>query len=148
MADFKGVYFHSLDAKSRMVVPSAFREALGQKFVIMKTIPMKSAPEDTCITLYPLDEWMKIKEDLDNLPPSEKNLKYYRKVFARIDDGSMDPQSRVLIKEQFREYAKIKKNIAILGSGKKIEIWDEDEWRRINEEPEDDFDYDMSLVRF
>ncbi len=143
MADFKGTYFHSLDAKSRMVVPSAYREELGQKFVIMKTLP-----DDKCLTLYPLDEWAKVKEELDNLPAGEKYRKYYRKVFSRIDDCNMDPQSRVLLKEPFREYAGITKNIVILGSGRKIEIWDEETWLKLQNEDDDEFDFDESLVRF
>ncbi len=143
MADFRGTYFHSLDSKSRMVVPAAFREELGQKFVIMKTLP-----NDKCLTLYPLDEWAKVKEELDNLPAGEKTRKYYRKVFARIDDCSMDPQNRVVIKESFREYAGITKNIAILGSGRKIEIWDEEMWLRLRNDEDDDEEFDESLVRF
>ena len=60
----------------------------------------------------------------------------------------MDPQSRVVLKESFREYAGISKNIAILGSGRKIEIWDEEEWLRLQNEDDDEFDFDESLVRF
>lgn len=143
MADFKGTYYHSLDSKNRMVVPSAFREDLGQNFVIMK-----SPPKDKCLTLYPLEEWKKIKEELDALPASEENRKYYRWFFARIDDCSMDNQSRVGLKESFREFAGIEKNIAILGSGKKIEIWDEDVFRALNEQAEDEIDFNVDLVRF
>ncbi len=143
MADFKGTYYHTLDSKSRMVVPAAFREDLGQTFVIMK-----SPPGEKCLSLYPLSEWQKIKEELDALPASEQNRKYYRWFFARIDDGSMDPQNRVNLKEQFRSFAGIEKNIAILGSGRKIEIWDEETWRNLNSDNEEELDFDINQVRF
>ncbi len=144
MADFKGVYFHSLDSKNRVVIPSAFREDLGQTFVIMKSPPN----EEKCLTLYPIEEWKKIKEELDALPASEENRRFYRWFFSRIDDAAMDNQSRLGLKENFRKFAGIEKNIAILGSGRKIEIWDEDMWNKFNEESEEEIDFNVDLVRF
>lgn len=143
MADFKGVFFHTLDSKFRMVVPAAFREELGQTFVIMK-----SPPKEGCLTLYPMSEWKKIKEQLDALPAGEENRKYYRWFFSRVEDGNMDPQNRVHLREHFRTFAGIEKNIAIMGSGKKIEIWDEEKWRRVNGDDTEEVDFDVNLVSF
>ena len=45
---FMGEYNHSVDAKGRMIVPSKFREQLGNEFVVTKGldgyshIPMKN----------------------------------------------------------------------------------------------------------
>lgn len=140
MADFRGVYFHSLDSKSRMVVPAAFREDLGQKFVIMKDLDQKE-----CLSLYPLEEWAKIKEELDTLPHGEKYRKYYRWVYSRLDDCSIDPQNRVVIKETFRKYIDATKNIVILGSGRKLEIWEEDLWLKLHgDDVEEAYDDDFS----
>ena len=33
---FMGEYSHSIDAKGRLIIPSKFREQLGEEFVLMK----------------------------------------------------------------------------------------------------------------
>ncbi len=142
MTGFKGIFYHSLDSKFRMVVPAAFREGLGTEFVIMKSIP-----GDKCLTLYPLSEWEKLQEKLDNLPASEKNRKFYRWVFSRVEDCTMDPQNRINLREGFRNYAGIVKNIAIMGSGRKIEIWDAETFDALNAES-DNFEVDPELIPF
>ena len=48
---FRGAYVHGLDAKGRMIVPSAFRPALGDKFYICMT------PDLRAIAIYPAQEW-------------------------------------------------------------------------------------------
>ncbi len=141
MSDFKGTYVHNLDSKSRLVIPSAFKDDLGQKFVIMKTMKSK------CLTLYPQSEWDKVRADLDRLPPGEQYERYYRKVFSRTDDCFLDPQGRIVIKEPFRDFAGLTKSVTILGSGKKVELWDTDLWNASNIEF-DDFEVDVELVKF
>ena len=123
MADFRGVYHHSLDTKSRMVVPAAFREELGQKFVIVKSLQQKE-----CLSLYPLEEWARVKRDLDNMPSDEIYKDYYRWVYSRLDDCAIDPQNRIIIKETFRKYIDATKNVVVLGAGKTLEIWEESLW--------------------
>ena len=47
---FMGEYDHTIDGKGRIIIPSKFREALGEKFVITLGL-------DGCLFLYPMDEW-------------------------------------------------------------------------------------------
>ena len=35
---FMGEYSHSLDGKGRLIIPSKFREALGERFVITRSL--------------------------------------------------------------------------------------------------------------
>ena len=48
---FHGTFLHGLDSKGRMIVPVAFREALGDKFYVCLT------PDFKAIALYPESEW-------------------------------------------------------------------------------------------
>lgn len=142
MADFRGMYNHSLDSKSRMVVPAAFRDGLGQKFVIAKDLG-----EQECLVLYPREEWDKIKDEIEALPATKESQAYYRWVYSRLDDCSIDPQNRVIIKETFRKYIKATKNIVLLGSGKKIEIWEEEMWNKLHgDDAEENKKYDFSSM--
>ena len=46
---FMGEYQHSVDAKGRLIIPSKYREQLGDKMVVTKGL-------DTCLYLYPMEE--------------------------------------------------------------------------------------------
>jgi len=52
---FMGEFNHTIDTKGRLIVPSKFRELLGDEFVVTKGL-------DGCLFVYPADEW-KIIED-------------------------------------------------------------------------------------
>ena len=47
---FMGEYSHTIDAKGRLIIPSRFREHLGEEFVLTKGL-------DGCLSIYPMDEW-------------------------------------------------------------------------------------------
>ena len=40
----------------------------------------------------------------------------------------MDNQGRILLPQELREYAGLKKRTVLVGQGKKIEIWDSNSW--------------------
>ena len=50
---FSGSFDHSLDGKGRVIIPSSFREALGEDFTI--TIN----PDKTAVAIYPKEMWDK-----------------------------------------------------------------------------------------
>ena len=52
---FMGEYQHSLDEKSRLIIPARFREDLGERFVLTRGL-------DRSLFLYPLAEWKAIEE--------------------------------------------------------------------------------------
>lgn len=54
---FMGEYSHNIDAKGRMIVPSKFREQLGDEFVVTKGL-------DGCLFVYPNEEWQNIEEKI------------------------------------------------------------------------------------
>ncbi len=60
-----GEFNHSIDAKGRLIIPSKFRDILGEDFVITKGL-------DGCLFLYPVgvldrvEIWDKAKWDENN----------------------------------------------------------------------------------
>mgnify|MGYP002235276227 CR=1 FL=1 len=57
---FMGEYSHTIDAKGRLIIPSKFREQLGEEFVLTKGL-------DGCLSIYPNDEWAAFEEKLKSL---------------------------------------------------------------------------------
>ena len=50
---FIGEYHHTIDNKGRIIIPSKFRDELGDNFIITRGI-------ETCLFVYPLENFKKI----------------------------------------------------------------------------------------
>lgn len=124
---FMGQYQHSLDLKGRVIIPSKFREQLGESFVLTKGL-------DHCLFVYPKDEWNVLEEKLKSLPFTQKDARaFIRFFFAGAVETEMDKQGRILIPPQLREHAHIEKDLMIIGVSNRVEIWSLEEWNAYNE---------------
>ena len=72
---FMGEYNHTIDAKGRLIIPSKFRELLGEEFVLTKGL-------DGCLSIYPMDEWNAFEEKLRALPLTNKNARPFSRFFV------------------------------------------------------------------
>ena len=71
---FMGEYNHTIDAKGRLIVPSKFREQLGDEFVVTKGL-------DGCLFVYDNTEWKKFEEKLQALPLTNQNARKFSRFF-------------------------------------------------------------------
>jgi MraZ protein len=123
---FIGEYQHALDAKNRIIVPSKFREALGDTFVLTKGL-------DGCLYAYPMEEWKILEEKLKKLPLTNKDARaFVRFFFSGANEVEADKQGRALIPQNLLEYADIKKEIVSIGVSTRLEIWSKDKWEDYN----------------
>ncbi len=107
-------------------MPSKLREGLGQKFIVTKGL-------DNCLFVYPFEEWERFEKKLRTLPLTNKNARaFVRFFFAGATECSLDKQGRILIPNNLREYAKIIKDVVIIGVAERIEIWAKEEWDDYN----------------
>ena len=118
-----GEYEHSLDVKGRLIMPSKFREDIGEKFIITKGL-------DGCLFVFSTEEWTKFEEKLSTLPISNKDARAFtRFFFAGAIDCELDKQGRFLISSNLREFAKFIKDVVIVGMNSRIEIWSKEKWQ-------------------
>ena len=123
---FMGEYNHTVDAKGRLIVPSKFREQLGDEFVVTKGL-------DGCLFVYPNEEWQNIEEKFRNVPLTSKDArKFSRFFFAGAAACEVDKQGRILLPSVLREFAGIGKDAVLVGVGSRIEIWNKDKWMEAN----------------
>ncbi len=119
---FIGEYNHTVDAKGRVIVPSKFRDKLGDEFVVTKGL-------DDCLYVYENSEWEQFAEKLSNLsianPGSRKLTRFF---LAGATTCEVDKQGRILLPAVLREFAGIGKDAVLIGNGKHIEIWDKEKW--------------------
>ena len=119
---FSGEFQHGIDEKGRLIIPSSFRKALGEKYMLQKG-------QEGCLFAYPMESWLKLEEGVNNLSDFQReNRDYKRRFFSASRECDVDRQGRTLIYPDYREYAHLTKEVYILGVGNRIEIWDRVEW--------------------
>lgn len=118
---FRGQYTYNVDAKGRISIPAKLRKHISAE--ANDTVVMTKGTA-VCIDVYPLDQWHKFEERLNNLNPFDPTeAKFIRMILQFAHEDSMDAQSRILIPQNLLDYAKIEKEVLILGALKKIELW-------------------------
>lgn len=119
---FIGQYQHSIDEKGRVHIPARFRESLGGTFVLTRGL-------DNCLFAFPLVEWAKLEEQLKGLPFTKADARAFtRFFFAGAAEVELDRQGRVVVPPHLREYAKLDRDVVVLGVSDRVEIWSKDVW--------------------
>lgn len=121
---FKGEYNHSIDPKGRLIIPSKFRELLGEEFVMTKGL-------DGCLSIYPQQEWEAFEEKLRALPLTNKNARTLTRFFvAGACTCELDKQGRILVPQTLREFAGLEKDVVLAGNLNRIEVWSKEAWAK------------------
>lgn len=124
---FIGEYEHTIDAKNRVIIPSKFREGLGEKFVITKGL------EKGCLLVFPMEEWNNFEEKLKTLPFGSKEARTFsRYFFSSAIECEIDKQGRTVISNNLKEFAEIEKDIVFIGVSSRVEIWSKAKWEEFN----------------
>ena len=125
---FIGEYEHSVDVKGRAIMPAKLREDIGENFIITKGL-------DKCLFAYSKSEWTNFEEKLKMLPLTNKNARDFVRFFlSGAIECEIDKQGRFLIPSNLRTYAKLEKEIVIIGVGTRLEIWNKGDWEKYSSE--------------
>ncbi len=122
---FMGEYNHTIDEKGRIIVPSRFREDLGDSFVVTQGL-------DGCLFVYSNEEWENFVKGLRNLPGNSEGRKLQRYFMAGAITCEVDKQGRILIPQKLRDQAALKKEVVFVGVLSKIEIWSKERYEENN----------------
>ena len=123
MSALIGRYEHSLDPKNRLFVPSRYRDQLategGKHFYLAMGL-------DRCLYLFLPSQWEQFVSEVRNYKfktPQEKRA-VLRKMFPKAADAPMDDQGRILVPQALKEHAGLSKDVTVLGTGTRAELWD------------------------
>ena len=120
---FTGEFYNIVDQKNRLSIPAKYRKSLDlsndRTFVLTRGF-------DTCLFLYPLDEWKQVENQLSSLSSIRgKHRNFIRSIVRYANYVQYDSQGRIQIADSLLEYANIDKNVMVIGVIKKIELWDQ-----------------------
>ena len=125
---FMGTYNHTIDAKGRLIIPSKYRDVLGDTFVVTQGL-------DGCLFVYAIDDWKVFEAKLASLPLINQEARQFARFFlSGAQYVTVDKQGRILMPQDLREFAGLEKDVVLAGMGGRIEIWSLENWDKNSEE--------------
>lgn len=123
MSSFIGDYICKVDAKGRLILPSAFKKQVSpdahEQFVVKKDI------YEDCLVLYPMDEWTRMVEVLRKKlnPYNKAHKQFLRGFYMDTAELSLDSSNRLTIPKKVLSKIEIGKELKLVAQDDKIEIW-------------------------
>jgi MraZ protein len=120
---FIGEYEHTLDEKKRVLLPKAFKNALGRKMVVTRGL-------DTCLFVFPVSGWQKVAEKLQSLSFAQADTRgFNRFLLSGATEVEADGAGRILIPDHHKQFAGLKRTVVFAGVSDRVEIWDAGKWK-------------------
>ncbi|HEX4934776.1 MAG TPA: division/cell wall cluster transcriptional repressor MraZ [Gemmatimonadaceae bacterium] len=122
MATFRGSYEHTMDHKGRVSIPARFRRQLSgdanETLVVLRGL-------DTCVSLYPSDEFRRLEERLRGRSFTDETARRFQRLMLHDSrDETLDAQGRVALPPALIAHAGLKHDVLVKGVLDRIEIWD------------------------
>lgn len=124
---FRGRFEHLIDSKGRLSIPSKFRETLNERYDSRLVI----TTYDNCLIAYPFAEWQVLEEKVASMPEFKKDTKAFLRFFySSAADCAIDKLGRILVPQALRDYARLEKDVILIGALKHVEIWSKALWEQ------------------
>ena len=121
-APFLGTFTPRLDDKGRLILPAKFRPQLAAGLVVTRG-------QERCLFVFPMAEFQRMHEQIRTAPVTSKQARDYLRVFlSGAHDEIPDKQGRLSIPSALRGYAGLDRDVAVIGAGTRVEIWDATAW--------------------
>ncbi len=130
-----GQYLHTLDDKKRLVLPAKFRDDFGTNTddkIVYVTIEI--ANRGTWLSLHTAESMKRLRERAERAADENEDGEWYlRKLGADTEEFRLDPQWRLTLTDRFVEAAKLKRDVTVLGVFSRIEVWDVETWKQVDQ---------------
>lgn len=119
---FLGTHSPRLDDKGRLILPARFREQLAGGLVVTRG-------QDRCLYVFTGRDFEELHDRLRQAPVSSKQARdYLRVLLSGASDEVPDKQGRITIPTALRQYAGLTRDLAVIGAGSRVELWDAAAW--------------------
>lgn len=140
-----GTYTRSLDEKQRLAVPKRLRDQFGEKE--LGDFYVAPGP-DHSLELYSPAGFERVAERRSTLSSTRSDVRDYLRVFySQAESVQVDGQGRIRLPERLVAFARLRKDVVLLGVQDHVEIWDQEVWREYLDRQRDRFD-DLATTAF
>ena len=125
MTHFIGTFECKADNKGRVMIPISLKKQLSLN--IKDEFVIKRAVFNSCLELYPMNEWLLLMKKINSLNRfNKKNNDFIRRFTAGVKSINIDSLGRLLIPRDLISHAKIQKDIVLSSAVNILEIWDKE----------------------
>lgn len=128
-------YYHNLDAKNRLFIPSRFRDLLGERFYVLP------GPEKT-LFVYPEEKFLEISE---NYRKQVTDLNKQMAFFSSVSEHSVDNQGRITLDARHVNHAELSKEVAVVGAGSRVVLMPLEKFKVTETNMENAVDYSVNV---
>ncbi len=137
MTNIIGTYECKVDAKGRLMLPTALKKQLMSQ--LESGFVLKRGMFEKCIELYPMNEWNDKMSKVNRLNRFvRKNVEFIRLFTAGVRIVELDATGRLLIPKDLIGFSSITNSIVLASAGTYVEIWDKDAYEEKLSNPETD----------
>jgi MraZ protein len=121
MTMFTGSYFHTMDNKGRVSIPARYREILKDR----KDKNLILTNWEGYVLAFPQSGWNTFEEELAKKPMLDPRFRpLQRLLISGAEEATLDRQGRILVSQNLRDYAKLSREVCLVGAIRCFEIWD------------------------
>ena len=134
---FTGSYFHTMDNKGRVSIPARYREILkgGKDRQIILT------NFGGYVLAFPQSEWSTIEAKFAEQPLFRKDVRAFQRfLISGVEECLLDRQGRILVPPNLRDYARLSREVCLVGAIRCFEIWDRNTFESHRKELEESID--------
>lgn len=130
---FRGTLLGKCDAKGRLVVPRKFREVFEKSKD--KGLALTGDPRGYLL-LMPQNKYFDYEKKILNSPERDNRAVYFKQVVVGMADvdQQLDKLGRITLSPAMIEHAKIKTEVAFVGSLSSLRIWSNEEYLEFNQQ--------------
>ncbi|RIA08707.1 MraZ protein [Flavobacteriaceae bacterium MAR_2010_72] len=133
-----GTYECKVDAKGRLMLPAAIKKQLSP--VLQNGFVLKRAVFQSCLELYPMNEWEVLMKKMNGLNRfKKKNNDFIRRFTAGVKMIEVDATGRLLIPKDLIVFSGITKETVVSSAINIIEIWDKEKYEQAIDDATGDF---------
>ena len=134
---FTGSYFHTMDNKGRVSIPARYREILKDR----KDRQIILTNFGGYLLAFPQTEWSKIEAKFAEQPLFRKDLRNFQRfLISGVEECLLDRQGRILVPPNLRDYARLSREVCLVGAIRCFEIWDRSTFEVHRKELEESID--------
>lgn len=143
---FRGRFEIKIDAKGRLSLPPAIRDALPSTNpqIVVTNSRYKN---QSCLHAYSLAEWENLERRIAKMSSLKQDVQAFQRFY--LSGGQVldvDAQGRVNIPQSLRKYAGLEGSTVLVGLGNKFEIWSQVNWQVIYDQLTENFEDTLQAV--
>jgi MraZ protein len=127
VASFRGTFEFTLDAKSRLTIPSKYRAVFAEGVTLAASV-------EACVGIWrtaDYDAW--VESVLANRSPLAPEYRQLERFFSsNATNTELDGAGRVMVPSFLMRRADLDREVALVGTGKSFELWNRDAWAAYN----------------